>query len=594
MRHRGFRDQPTDQTTFYPRLIGTEGAVAANSYLSVNAGADVLKAGGNAVDAAATMAFVEGVVNPQMHTLGGECPMLLRLAGSDRVVSVNGNMAAPRRATPEEFARRGLRDVPDEGVMAAGVPAAFGALITAISRFGRMGFADVVGPAKRLASAGFAASVGLCKQYKFGLSDLVPRFETWPASRQLYTPGGRAPEPGDLLRNDALAKTFDWLENVERRSTGDRPARLEAVRKAFYEGEVAQAIDAFVRERDGLLDRSDLASFETKLEAPTQFTFGDATVFKCGFWSQGPALLQALAILRPFDLLGMGHNSAEYLHVVAEAMKLAFADREQYYGDPDQVDVPAEALLSAEYGRLRSELIRPDRASNELRPGNAARMGAILPAEERFVPQPWGHGTVHVDAVDRDGNMASLTPSGGWLRSSEVIGPLGFALSVRMMTFYLGPRSHPNVIAPMKRPRTTLTPSIALWRGSSASPRSMTFGTMGGDQQDQWQLQFFLNRAVFGMTMQQAIEAPKMSSEHFPGFFAPHDYALRRLRIEPRVGEPVLAELRRRGHDVDVAPDWSEGFVSGVERDEATGRLEAGVDPRGSKSEVFPSFALAW
>lgn len=590
MKHRGFRDQPTDHTTFYPRLIGTEGAVAGNSYLSVNAGADVLKAGGNAVDAAVAMALVEGVVNPQMHTLGGECPMLLRLAGSDRVVSVNGNTAAPRRATPEEFARRGLRDVPDEGVMAAGVPAAFGALVTVLSRFGRMGFGDVVGPAKRLASAGFAASVGLCKQYKFGLRDLAPRFEAWPASKQLYTPAGRAPEPGDMLHNAALAKTFDWLQNVERASAGDRAARLEAVRRAFHEGEVAQAIDAFVRERDGLLDRGDLASFETKLEQPTQFTFGDATVFKCGFWSQGPAFLQALAILRPFDLLGMGHNSGQYLHVVAEAMKLAFADREQYYGDPDQVDVPAEALLSADYGRLRSELIHHDRASDELRPGDARRAGALLGAEERFAPQPWGPGTLHVDAVDRDGTMASLTPSGGWLRSSEVIGALGFALSVRMMTFYLGPRSHPNVVAPMKRPRTTLTPSIAFRR---AAPW-MTFGTMGGDQQDQWQLQFFLNRAVFGMTMQQAIEAPKMSSEHFPGFFAPHDYALRRLRVEPRMGEPVLAELRRRGHDVVVAPDWSEGFVSGVERDEATGRLEAGVDPRGSKSETFPSFALAW
>jgi gamma-glutamyltranspeptidase/glutathione hydrolase len=239
---------------------------------------------------------------------------------------------------------------------------------------------------------------------------------------------------------------------------------------------------------------------------------------------------------------------------------------------------------------LRAGLIRMDEASGELVPGDPRRAGAILPAPGRFVPQPWGPGTVHVDAVDREGNMASLTPSGGWLRSIEVIEALGFALSVRMMTFYLGPEQHPNIVAPGKRPRTTLSPSLAFRRGAPW----MTFGTMGGDQQDQWQLQFFLNRVVFDMTMQEAIEAPKMSSEHFPGFFAPHDYALQRLRIEPRVGQEVLAELRRLGHDVDVAPDWSEGFVSGVERDEATGRLEAGVDPRGSKSETFPSYALAW
>jgi gamma-glutamyltranspeptidase/glutathione hydrolase len=590
MSHRGFRDRSTEHTTFYPRLVGTKAAIAANSYLAVNAGMDALKAGGNAIDAAVAAAFVEGVVNPQMHTIGGECPMLIRQAGSDRVVAINGNVAAPERAAPAEYRRRGLAAVPDEGVLAAGVPAAFAALLTALARFGRMSFADIVAPAKELASHGFPVSVGLRNQYKFGLADLAPRFEAWPASKRLYLPTGQVPEVASLLKNAALAQTYGHLQQVERRATGDRSARLEAVRAEFYEGEISKLIAAFSAERDGLLARTDLARFETHVEAPLSLAFGGTTVFKCGFWSQGPVLLQALGLLQHFDLKALGHNSANYLHVVTEVLKLAFADREQYYGDPSQARVPAETLLSTEYARLRAALVDRERASAELRPGDAYNLGARLAVEQSFLPRPWGRGTVHVDAVDREGNMASFTPSGAWLRSCEVIEGLGFPLSVRMMTFFTEPADHPNVVAPFKRPRTTLTPSLAFRNGKPW----LAFGTMGGDQQDQWQLQFFLNRVVFGMILQQAIEAPKLSSEHFPGFFSPHNFALQRLRIEPRVGESVLAGLRSRGHELDLAPDWSEGFVSGAELHEGGETVEVGFDPRGAKSEVFPSFGFAW
>lgn len=590
MSHRGFRDRSTEHATFYPRLVGTKAAIASNSYLAVNAGMDVLKAGGNAIDAAVAAAFVEGVVNPQMHTIGGECPMLIRQAGSDRVFAVNGNMAAPERATPAEYRRRGLAAVPDEGVLAAGVPAAFGALLTALARFGTMSFADVVAPAQRLAAEGFAVSAGLRNQCKFGLAELAPRFAAWPASKRLYLPTGSVPEVASLLQNPALARSYEHLQHWERGAAGDRSARVEAVRVEFYEGEIAKRIAEFSAERDGLLTRADLARFETHIEEPVSLTFGDATVFKCGYWSQGPVLLQALALLRHFDLKAMGHNSSDYLHIVTEVLKLAFADREQYYGDPSQVRVPSEALLSAGYAELRAALVDPQRASAELRPGDAHGLGARLPVERSFLPRPWGSGTVHVDVVDRQGNMASFTPSGAWLRSCEVIDGLGFPLSVRMMTFFTEPADHPNVVAPFKRPRTTLTPSLAFRRGRPW----LAFGTMGGDQQDQWQLQFFLNRAVFGMSLQQAIEAPKLSSEHFPGFFAPHDFALQRLRIEPRVGDSVLASLRSRGHELDVAPDWSEGFVSGAELSEDGRTVEVGFDPRGAKSEVFPSFGFAW
>jgi len=561
MSTRAYRTAATDSTTFYPRLIGTHGAVTGNSYLSVNAGVDVLKAGGNAIDAAVAACFVEGLVNPQMHTLGGECPALIREASSERVFAVNGNMAAPARATPEEFRRRGLEHVPDEDILAAGVPAAFGALATSLQRFGTMPLREVIAPAIELAKNGFPVSQGLVSQERYGLKHLLEKFRDWPGSARIYLP---LPEIGSLLKNEPLARTYDYLANAK-----DPQA-------AFYKGDIGAQIVKFSKERDGLLESSDLELYQTKIEEPVRLEFGEATLFKCGFWSQGPAMLQALAILRCFDIKKMNPASADYLHLLIETIKLAFADREQYYGDPSQILVPAEVLLSGHYGKERSKLINSRQASNELRPGDAWRNAALLPADERFTPQPWGPGTVHVDVVDAKGNMASFTPSGAWLKSAPVIEALGFPLSTRMMTFYLGPKNHPNVLASGKRPRTTLTPSLAFRRGKPW----MSFGTMGGDQQEQWSLQFILYREAFGMTLQEAIEAPKLSTDHFPGFFAPHDHFPKRVRIEPRFGSKVIDELRRRGHDLELAPDWTEGFLSAAEI-HPDGRLEAGCDPRG-------------
>jgi gamma-glutamyltranspeptidase / glutathione hydrolase len=575
---RAYRIAPTDSTTFYPRLIGTRGAVAANSYLSVDAGVDILKAGGNAVDAAVAATLVEGLVNPQMHTIGGECPILLRLAGEDRVISVNGNTAAPMAATPEAFRKRGLSDVPEEDILAAGVPAAFSALMTVLERWGRMSFRDVSAHARELAAKGFALSAGLRNQHKYGLAPLREKMlAKWPGTAKLYLREGRPPEVGEIIRNEALARTYDYLANAK------------DPHEAFYRGDVAAEIAKFSREREGLLSLEDFHSFETKIEEPVSLRFGDTQLFKCGFWSQGPAELQTIALVWP-KLKGMAFGSPDYWHLLVEAMKLAFADREQYYGDPSMTLVPEEILLSEDYSGARSRLIDMRKSSLELRPGDARRNAPLLPEDERFTPKDWGPGTVHVDAVDREGNMASFTPSGGWLKSAEVIDALGFPLSVRMMTFYLGPAHHPNVVAPGKRPRTTLTPALAFKGGKPW----MSFGTMGGDNQGQWLLQFFLCRAAFGMTLQEAIEAPRLSTEHFPGFFAPHQGLPNRIRVEPRIGTKAIEELRRRGHDVDLAPDWSEGFVSAIALDEARGVLEAGCDPRGSKSECFPAFAYCW
>lgn len=591
MSRRAYRLEPTEHTTFHPRLIGRRGAVASNSYLSANAGADMLKAGGNAFDAAVAMTLVEGLVNPQMHTLGGECPILLRAAGASRVVAVNGNTAAPGAATPAAYRARGLEDVPESGVLAAGVPAALSALLTVLARWGRLPFAEVAAPAIELAARGFPLSEGLRNQHKYGLAALAPRFRAeWPGSAALYLPGDRVPEVGTPIVNAALARTLEFLANAERSAAGVRKAKLAAVHDAFYRGDVAAEIVAYVRSKEGLLAREDFAAFETRLEAPVSLRVGDAELFKCGFWSQGPAELQTIALMLRHDPVAMGHGSADYCHLLVECMKLAYADREQYYGDPTQAMVPAEVLLSDEYSAQRAALIDARRANGAFRPGDAMRNAALLPEDEHLAPHGWGAGTVHVDAVDAEGNMASFTPSGAWLMSAEVMPALGFPLSVRMMTFFLGPAHHPNVVAPFKRPRTTLTPSLAFKDGRPW----MTFGTMGGDNQGQWLLQFFLNRALFGMTIPQAIEAPRLSSESHPGFFAPHVGIPNRVRAEARIGKQVFDELRRRGHELDIAPDWTEGFVSAAQFDETTGLLEAGCDPRGPKSECFPAFALAW
>ncbi len=579
MSRRAYRIAPTDGTTFHPRLMGTRGAVASNSNLSANAGADVLKAGGNAIDAAVAASFVEGLVNPQMHTIGGECPLLVRPAGEGRVYALNGNMAAPARATPEAYTSRGLEDVPDSGILAAGVPAAFGALVTALQRWGTMPLAEVIAPAREMAKRGFPVSEGLRDQHKYGIVPMRERFlREWPGSAKLYLPGGQAPQVGALFRNEALGRTYDYL-------AGEKDP-LEA----FYKGDVAAEIVKYSKAHDGLLEREDFAAFETRVEAPASLRFGDTELFKTGFWSQGPAELQALAIMAQFDLAKIGFGTPDYCHLLIEAMKLAYADREQYYGDPAKVMVPAEILLSVGYAKQRAALIDMRHANRELRPGDARRNAALLPADEMLTPKSWGPGTVHVDAADAKGNLASFTPSGAWISSAEVIESLGFPLSVRMMTFYLGPAHHPNVIAPGKRPRTTLTPSMAFRHGKPW----MAFGTMGGDNQGQWLLQFYLCRAAFGMSIPEAIEAPRLSSEHTPGFFAPHASEPNRARIEPRFGPKVLEELRRRGHDLDIAPDWTEGFVSCTAFDPDSGLLEAGCDPRGAKSVCFPAFAAAW
>jgi len=585
---RSWRAKPTDKVTFYPRVFGRRGAVAAEHYSATLAGIEILQRDGNAVDAACAAALVEGVVNPHMHTIGGELPMLISVPGSGEVVCINGNMAAPGRATPQAFRDLGHSAIPAEGVLAAGVPGALGAIVEALSRFGRLTFEEVSARAIDLARHGFPAHSGLIRMHKSGISDNVEKFSGWPGTAAVYLANGRLPKEGELIKNPALAQMYLHLVQAERTCGGNRAMGLRAVFDAFYRGDIAAEIVRFVQNKGGLLERTDFDRFHIPVEASVHIRYAGADIHKCGPWNQGPALLQSLSILKSFDLQALGHNSTDYLHTVLEAIKLAFADREQYYGDPEQVAVPMKALLSDDYGAMRAKLI--GRAANaEIRPGDPLKDAVLLPADQRLGGAAWGPGTVHVDAMDAEGFTAAFTPSGGWIRSSEVIPALGFPLSMRLSNCYLEPAHHPNVVAPFKRPRTTISPSLVMKDGKAW----MAFGSMGGDQQDQWQLQFLLNRLVFGMSLQEAIEAPKFSSEHFPGFFAPHDFYLNRVRLEPAIGSSVFEGLQDRGHELDIAPAWSEGFLCAAERHPESGMLEAGCDPRGTKSEVFPACALA-
>ncbi|HLK87411.1 MAG TPA: gamma-glutamyltransferase family protein [Candidatus Binataceae bacterium] len=585
-------------STLYPLIVGREAVLSTEHYLSAAAGARIFERGGNAIDAAIAAALVEGVVNPHMHTIGGEAPMLLRVAGSGRVVAINGNTMAPARATIAQYRSLGLDLVPGEGLLAAGVPAAFGAFACVLENFGTMALRDVAVPALALCEDGFAMHPGLCGDDRLidvpglGLGSIHSNAELFrtqfPSTARLYMPHGELPRSGDVIRNPSLAGVFRRLLDAEAGAhKSGREAGLRAAVERFYRGDIAREIVAHSDAHGGLLTLADLAAFTTRIEEPVSRAYRGATVFKCGPWTQGPVFLQQLALLEGFDLAAMGHNSAAYLHTLLEAAKLAFADREAYYADPEFTEVPLRELLSDSYAALRRKLIDPRSASMELRPGDPRAMRAA--AGEPVAARPWGAGTTHVDAADRHGNLIAITPSGAWLRSSPVADALGFPLGTRLQTFYLDER-HPNALAPRKRPRTTLTPSMALLRDG----RWFAFGTQGGDQQDQWTLQFFLNLVEFGMNPQAAIESPRYSMLHAPSSFYPHDAHPGLVRIESRVDREVRDELAARGHQVEERPPWCDGNVLAVALDGARGTLAAGADPRGQIASLMPAQAVGW
>jgi gamma-glutamyltranspeptidase/glutathione hydrolase len=545
--------------TTRPELRGTFGMVASTHWLASAAGMAMLERGGNAFDAAVAAGLVLQVVEPHLNGPGGEVPIVLYSAERGEVLTVNGQGTAPAAATIDAFRARGLDLVPGTGVLAACVPGAFAAWLLVLRELGTMKLAEVAAPAIAYAEHGYPVVPRITQT----IETMEPVFRAdWPASAELYLP---APRPGTLFRNPRLAETYRRLV-----------AAADPVDE-WYRGFVAEEIGVFCEREGGVLAAGDLASFEARFEPPLSLDFRGYTVFKCGLWSQGPVFLQQLALLDGFPLEEL--SPAEYVHTVVECAKLAFADRDAWYGDPDFADVPLDRLLSRDYADERRRLVA-DEASGELRPGLGGRLPSIasntlLLAADPGGGEPTRGDTCHVDVADRHGNLLSATPSGGWLQSSPVIPALGFPLGTRAQMFWLE-KGHPNALAPRKRPRTTLTPSLAFRDGDPY----LAFGTPGGDQQDQWSLHVFLRHAVGGLDLQAAIDAPAFHTNHLISSFHPRSFEPRVVEIESRFGEGVTDELRRRGHEVRVADGWSLGRVSAVAR-QPDGVLKAGANPRG-------------
>jgi gamma-glutamyltranspeptidase/glutathione hydrolase len=560
--------------------------VSSTHWLASSAGMAMLERGGNAFDAAVAAGFVLQVVEPHLNGPGGDLPIIAYHAGRDRLFVVNGQGPTPAAASIDHFRGLGLDLVPGTGLLAACVPGAFGAWMLLLAEHGTVRPRDVLEHAIGYAEGGFPALPGVAE----AVAGAAPLFRAeWPSSAEVWLADG-LPAPGARLRNPLLAATWRRLLAEAEAASQDRDGQVEAALAAFYEGFVAEAIDAFVTTAEvmdvsghrhkGLLTGDDLHGWRAGVEAPVTLDHHGWTVCKTGPWGQGPVFLQQLALLDGFDLAAMGLGSEAYVHTVVECAKLAFADREAWYGDPAAVDVPLDGLLDPDYAARRRALIG-DAASLELRPGSPAGRAPRLPAV-RAAPaavagtaEPTLGDTCHVDVADRLGNLVAATPSGGWLQSSPAVPGLGFCLGTRAQMLWLEEGLASSLMGGI-RPRTTLSPSLALRDGEPC----LAFGTPGADAQDQWTLQFFLAHARLGLDLQQAIDAPAFTSHHFPSSFWPRHAEPGRLVVEDRLGSETVAALRARGHLVEVAGPWSQGRTCAAGRDPATGMLVAAANPR--------------
>ena len=584
--------------TTRPELVGTFGMVSSTHWLASSSGMAMLEKGGNAFDAAVAAGMVLQVAEPHLNGPGGDLPLILHRTGSEKMEVICGQGPAPAGATLKHYKNLGLDLVPGTGLLATVIPGAFDAWMLMLRDHGTLSLAEVFEPALHYASQGIPVLERIQKTISF-VQQLFR--EEWPSSAEVFLPGNEVPEVNQLLCNPVLAKTWSRIIRESEAVSGSRENQIDQARKTFYQGFVAEAMERFClneevldnsgRKHKGVLNGQDLAGWEATYEAPLTYHYADLEIGKCGPWSQGPVQLQTLALLNEMGVADWNPVSTDFVHGVTEALKLAFADREAYYGDPDFVKVPLKQLLSREYNQERSKEIS-DRASLELRPGKISGFEVRMPefdssgrGDERFSAMGIGEPTVskkgetrgdtcHVDVVDRWGNMVSATPSGGWLQSSPVIPELGFCLNSRAQMFWLQ-EGLPATLAPGKRPRTTLTPSMALRDGKGY----LAYGTPGGDQQDQWQTIFLLRHLVGEMNLQEAIDAPSFHTEHFPESFFPRKANPGKLVLESRFEDTIIRELEERGHRVQVGTDWSEGRMCAVSQKD--GLFKAAANPRG-------------
>ena len=581
--------------TTRPEIAGTFGVVATTHWVASAVGMSVLERGGNAFDAAVAAGFVLQVLEPHLNGPGGDSSILIHDARADRQHEISGQGVSAAAATVDAYTGLGLDMVPGTGFLAATVPGAFGAWLLMLRQWGTWELADVLAPAISYANNG----VPLVPRIPAAIERMRPLFEAeWPTSAAVFLPGGKPPAVDGLFANPAIGATYERIIR-ESSGAGTREARIEAAHDAWYKGFVAEAIgryfaaepmlDTSGERHRGLLTAEDCARWTPQYGPPARYDYGQHTVLKCGPWSQGPVFLQQLALLKGVPVDAMDPLGADFVHTLAEVKKLAYADREAFYGDPDLVQVPLETLLSDSYNDARRKLIGTP--SLTLVPGTVEGFttwvdhdahtradylsrapGAGEPTVARLGAS--GGDTVHVDVIDRWGNMVAATPSGGWLQSSPVVPELGFPLGTRGQMFSLRP-GLPNSLAPGKRPRTTLSPSLALRDGRAW----MAFGTPGGEQQDQWSLIFFLRMVHHRLNIQQAIDMASFHSEHWPSSFWPRASRPNRLVLEGRFPAATAEALRKMGHEVEVGDDWSEGRLSAARLED--GILRAGANPRG-------------
>ena len=559
--------------------------VSSGHYLATAAGFRILEQGGNATDAGVAAGIAINVTLPQWTGFGGVAPIIIHDAASGDTVSISGLGRFPKAASIDYFNKNCGGELPP-GVLRTVTPAAADAWITALRLYGTMSFEQVVTPALELAEGGFPIPATLQSALARTGDSLIGDSDgdgRWSSTSAVFFPGGRRPDIGDILIQKDLARTFYRLIEVERDHAGQgREVALQAARDYFYRGDIAEEIVQFVQKEGGLLTMEDLAEFSVGVETPPSIDYKGIQVYACGPWCQGPMNLHALKILEGFDLRGMGHNTAAYAHTVLEALKLAFSDRDAYYGDPDFVDVPLEGLISESYAQERRAAIDAGRASPEMplpgdpwpHQGMPARNGQ--PARPDLVAGGLPADTSYACVVDRWGNAFSATPSDSF-GTSPIIPGLGFIASSRGSQTWLDPQ-HPSALAPGKRPRLTPNPALAMRDGKPLMP----FGTPGGDVQPQSMVQLFLNVMEFGMDVQQAVEAPRFSTWSFPNSFWPHAYHPGLVGVEGRIDANVVSELSRLGHKVEVWDDFTPrmGCLCAVNVDQKRGGRSGGADPR--------------
>jgi gamma-glutamyltranspeptidase/glutathione hydrolase len=598
--------------TTRPEIQGTFGVAATTHWIATTVAMSILERGGNAFDAGIAAAFTLQVVEPHLCGPGGDVPAMVYRAGSDAPEVICGQGPAPAGATIAHYrSHLGLDIIPGTGLLAACVPGTFETYMLVLERYGTLRLRDVLEAAIGYARHGHP----LVERASATIETVADLFqEHWPTSAAVYLPGGQVPAPGTLFANARHAETYARILHEAEAGGGGRDAEIRRARRAWSQGFVAEAIDRFCRGSEvmdvsgrrhrGVLTADDMAGWQPTIEPPVHLDYGRYRVMKPGPWTQGPVLLQMLALLKGFDLDRLKPTDPDFIHIWIECAKLAYADREAFYGDPRFTDVPMAELLCEPYNATRRQLVDMGRASLEQRPGRIAGHGGAVVmkgiAEKRVAVSAGGAGeptvgrlhtghgtdertgadgrvagdTVHIDVIDRHGNMFTATPSGGWLQSSPVIPDLGFPLGTRAQMFWLE-EGLPGSLAPGKRPRSTLSVGMALREGRPY----LIWGTPGGDQQDQWSCQMLLRHVHAGLNLQEAIDAPAWHIEHFPQSFWPREARPGVVVVEDRLGPAAIAELKRRGHVVEVGPSWSEGRLTAAAID---GPLrKAAANPRG-------------